>query len=110
MRKKFGRANPNIFESAVVAKSGLVFIDTNKSIATWKNKHVKQTLFMLKWVPNFYFDAKLTAFTILALLDIIDLEIYRKISEFSTLAWGQRGNILIYRSFLSSFSFVNIIL
>ena len=29
-----GRANPDIFESADVAKSDLVFIDTNKVIAT----------------------------------------------------------------------------
>ena len=29
-----GRANPDIFESDDVAKSGLVFIDTNKAIAT----------------------------------------------------------------------------
>ena len=29
-----GRVNPDIFESDDVVKSGLVFIDTNKSIAT----------------------------------------------------------------------------
>ena len=44
-------------------------------------------------------------------LGVIDLEIYRKrLFEFSTLAWGQRSIILIQRSFLVSFSFVNIIL
>ena len=47
----------------------------------------------------------------LALLDDIDLEIYwKRLFEFSTLAWGQRGIILIYRSFLASFAFVNKIL
>ena len=35
-----GRANPDIFESDDVSKSGVVFIDTNKAIATWKNKIV----------------------------------------------------------------------
>ena len=29
-----GRANPDIFESDDVVKSGLVFIDTNKALAT----------------------------------------------------------------------------
>ena len=43
-------------------------------------------------------------------LGVIVFEIYRKrLFEFSTLAWGQRGIILIHRSFLVSFSFVNII-
>ena len=60
-----GRANPDIFESDDVAKSGLIFIDANKAIATWE-KHTKQTLFMLKWVWSLHFDAKLTAFFILA--------------------------------------------
>ena len=44
-------------------------------------------------------------------LRVIDLEIYRKsLFEFSTLAWGQKSIILIHRSFLANFSFVNIIL
>ena len=43
---------------------------------------------------KYIYDVKLTAFSILALLDVIDLEIYRKgLSEFSTFAWGQRGII-----------------
>ena len=69
-----------------------------------KKKNIKQTLFMIKWVRSLHFDVKLTAFSILALLDVIDLEIYRKrLSEFSTFAWGQRGIIWIYWSFLTSF-------
>ena len=40
----------------------------------------------------------------------VDLEIYRKrLFEFSTLAWDQRGVIITHRSFLASFSFVDII-
>ena len=42
-----GRANLDIFEFDDVARSGLVFIDTKKAIATRKI-HIKQTLFMLK--------------------------------------------------------------
>ena len=61
-----GRANPDIFESIDVAKSGLVFIDTNKTTATWK-KQIKQTLFMLKRVRSLHFDAKLTTVSISAL-------------------------------------------
>ena len=41
---------------------------------------------------------------------VIDLEIYRKrLFEFSTLAWGQKGIILIHRLFFASFPFVNIL-
>ena len=44
-------------------------------------------------------------------LGVIDPQLYRKrLFEFSTLGWGQRGIILIYRLFLARFSFVNIIL
>ena len=82
-----------------------------KQIYCHMKKHLKQTLFMLKWVRSLHFDAKLIAFSTLTLLDVIDLEIYRKrLSELSTLAWGQRGISLIYRSFLARFLFVNIIL
>ena len=46
-----GRANPDIFESDDVAKSGLVFIDTNKAIATWK-KTYKANFVYAQMSPN----------------------------------------------------------
>ena len=87
-----GRANPYILESDDVEKSGLVFIDTSKA-----KKHIKQTYTLMLNLPHFLS---------WHCLGIIDLEIYRKrLFEFSALTWGQRGIILIHRSFLASFSF-----
>ena len=67
-----------------------------------KKKHIKQTYSLILNLPHF---------PSWHCLGVIDLEIYRKrLLEFSILAWGQRGIIiLIHRSSLASFSFVNII-
>ena len=54
-----------IFLNLMTWQLVLLFIDINKAIATWKKKHIKQTLFMLKCVQSLHLDAKLTAFSIL---------------------------------------------
>ena len=103
-----GRANPDIFESADVAKSGLVLTrllphgkkNIQSKLCLCSNKSEAYTLML-----------NLRHFLSWHCLGVKDLEIYRKrLFEFGTLAWGQKGIILTYRSFLANFSFVNIIL
>ena len=131
-------ANPQLFESAL--KSGNFWIRkqfgtvwTGESGYFWirwrgkvgsslyrykqgyfhmKKSHINQTPVYVQMSPKLTLRCyKLTAFSILALFSRYrSRNIPKEIIRIITVAWGQRSIILIHRSFLASFSVVNMIL
>ena len=64
-------------------------------ILSYEKNHIKQTYTLMLNLPYFLS----WAMALLLRLGVIVFEIYRKrLFEFSTLAWGQRGIILINRT------------